>query len=277
MNAGLIARTVRRPIMQRVQSIDKGLDILESVGRHPRGIGTRALAKELGMNITSTHNMAATLKARGYLRQDVSTKQFYLGWQVMVLARNGNLNAELTQAAMPFVHQAAEAIGESVMLAALVDRRIVRVANLASPKALSVQDPEDLSSVAYCTATGKVLLASMASHALDDFLKDIALVKYTPDTIHTLDRIRAELEKVRHQGYATTCDELSEGVSAAAVPIPDPWQHMAAAIGTSAPSIRFDRAARTKALSVLRNAAASISRIWWAHPALPKEATPKLK
>lgn len=250
---------------------------MERVARHHQGIGTRALAKELDMNITSVHNMATTLKERGYLRQDGSTKRFHLGSQIMVLSRHGNLNVELTQAAMPFIRQAAEAVGESIMLTALVDRRITRVANLTSSKALSVQEPEDLSAVAYCTASGKVLLASLSPNALDEFLQDISIVKYTSNTIHTLAQIRAEVEKVRHQGYATTCDELSEGVSAVAVPVPDPWGHMAAAIGVSAPTIRFDRALRTKALSVLRTAAAEISRTWWAQPAPTKEAEPKGK
>ena len=189
----------------------------------------------------------------------------------MVLSRHGNLNVELTQTAMPFVRQASEAIGESIMLSAVVDRRIIRVANLTSAKALSVQEPEDLSVVAYCTASGKVLLASMASHEMEEFLKNIAIVKYTPNTIHTLAKIRAEIEKVRHQGYATTFDELSEGVSALAVPVPDPWGHMAAAIGMSAPSIRLNDTLRSKALDALHAAAAEISRTWWAQPSPPRK------
>ena len=258
--------------MARVQSIDKGLDILENVARHSQGIGTRALAKELGMNITSAHNMATTLKDRGYLRQDPFTKHFHLGSQIMVLSRHGNLNVELTQSAMPFVRQAAEALGESIMLSAVVDRRITRVANLTSVKALSVQEPEDLSAVAYCTASGKVLLASMAIHEMEEFLKDVSLLKYTPNTIHSLGKIRAEIEKVRHQGYATTSDELSEGVSAVAVPVPDPWGHMAAAIGMSAPTLRFNSMLCTEALNVLRVVAAEISRTWWAKPSPTKNS-----
>ena len=253
--------------MARVLSLDKALDILEQVARHPQGIGTRALAKELELTITSVHNIAATLRERGYLRQDPTTKRFHLGSQIMVLSRNGNLNVELVESAMPFVRRAAEEIGESIMVTALVDRRIARVANLTTSKILSVQEPEDLSSVAYCTASGKMLLASLSNREADEFLRDIALVKYTSHTLHTLSQIRAEVDKVRHQGHATTCDELLEGVSAVAVPIPDPWGHMSAAIAASAPTVRFDPAARTRAIKVLQEIAANISRAWWRGPA----------
>jgi DNA-binding IclR family transcriptional regulator len=255
--------------MALVLSIDKGLDILEAVARHRQGIGTRALAKELDINITTVHNMAATLKQRGYLQQDPHSKRFTLGSQLQVLARNANLTEALTQNALPFVRQMAHVIGETVMLAALVERRMVRLIYLTSPQALCVQEPEDLSSFAYCTASGKVLLAAMPGPVLEAYLRETPLMKYTDSTLHQPAKLRAEIEIVRHQGFATTRDEYCEGVSAVAVPVPNSWGTMAAALGIGAPTIRFDAKARARALEILRQNATLIAQAWWSHQPKP--------
>lgn len=257
--------------MPLVLSLDKSLDVMEAVAGHPEGIGTRALAKEIRINLTSVHNIAATLKRRGYLRQDAG-KRFLLGPRLMFLARHADFLNVMTESALPHVRALAKSVGESVLLAALVDGRIVRLVYMVSPQALAVQEPEDVGSGAYCTATGKVLLAAMSAHTLEAYMKETPLVRYTPRTLATSSKLRAELERVRHQGFAMTADELCEGVSGFAVPVSDPWRSISAALGVGAPTVRFGRKRREQVLNELRKTAALIARAWWSDRSTEKPA-----
>ncbi|MCX6906705.1 MAG: IclR family transcriptional regulator [Verrucomicrobia bacterium] len=247
--------------MPLVLSLDKSLDVLEAVAGHPEGIGTRALAKQIRINLTSVHNIGTTLKRRGYLRQD-SGKRFLLGPRLMFLARHADFLNVMTEIALPHVRLLAKSVGESVLLAALVDGRIVRLVYMVSPQALAVQESEDVGSGVYCTATGKVLLAAMPAHTLEAYMREMPLVRYTPRTIAS-SKLRAELERVRHQGYATTTDEACEGVSGLAVPVAVAWRSIAAALGVGAPTVRFGRKRREQVLNELRKTVALIARAWW--------------
>ncbi len=251
--------------MATISSLDRGLDVLEAVARHGHGVGTRALAKELGISVTSVHNMATTLVRRGYLAQDERTRHFLPGPHLALLSRRGSLADDLVQAAMSRLEAAATASGESVMLAGIVGSRIVRLAFLSAPQTLSVREPDDLGAVAHCTATGKMLLSCLPAPDLTDFLRTAPLQRFTPRTIHKPAAIKAELERVRTQGFAGVTDELSDGVSALAVLVPGSAALLPAAIGISAPTVRYDSAMRTRVMRILRDIGAEIGAIWSRH------------
>lgn len=249
--------------MPTVSSLDRGLDVLEAVVRHADGVGTRALAKELGISVTSVHNMATTLARRGYLAQADHTRQFVPGPHLSLLfGGSGSLVERLAQAAMPLLEAAAESSGESVMLAGFAAGRIVRLAFLTGPQTLSVREPDDIGGIAHCTATGKMLLSALAPADLAAFLQATRPRKFTPQTIHKPADLRAELERVRANGFATVSDELSPGISAVAIAVPAAARALPAALGISAPTIRYTPALRGRVMKILTQTAADIAAVW---------------
>jgi DNA-binding IclR family transcriptional regulator len=98
---------------------------------------------------------------------------------------------------------------------------------------------------------------------LENYLRETKFQQFTPNTICNPSALRAELEKVRREGYAQTRDECFEGVSAVAVPIFDPWGSVIASLGASAPTVRMQRAGQfEESLTALREAAKAIESIW---------------
>lgn len=251
--------------MATISSLDRGLDVLEAIVRHAHGVGTRALAKELGMSVTSVHNMASTLVQRGYLAQDDRTRQFHPGPHLALLSRASSLADDLTRAAMPLLRAAADSSGESVMLGGIVGARIVRLAFLAASQTLSVREPENFGDIAHCTAVGKVLLATMAAPDLAAFLRAAPPRRFTEHTIHKPADLRAELERVRTQGFARVVDEFADGVSALGVSVPGSEAILPAAIGISAPSVRYDAALQKRVMGILTDTAAGIGEVWARH------------
>lgn len=247
--------------MPTVLTLDKSLSLLEAVVASPQGVGTRALAKDLGLNVATVHNIAMTLVRRGYLRQDERTRQFHAGIRLSLLGCSRGAREPLGLIAREAVQRLSASLNESVMVVAMEHGHLTNLAFAPSRQALRVQEPEDMSAYAHCTAVGKVLLAHLEAPHLATFFTDRELDRHTPKTITTKAALDRELANVRNQGYAQTRDELCEGISAYAVPIRDPWGGVFAAIGASAPSFRMQRADTIKAtLAGLREAAATIEK-----------------
>jgi len=250
--------------MPKVLSLDKSLDVLEAIFAIPDGIGTRALAKRLDLNVATVHNIATTFCARGYLRQDPKTKAFLPGLRFMVLAKHPALNTSLlTEVVGEVIEDVAHRLNESVMLATMVHHRIINLKYVSSRQALRVTEPEDVTPISYCTAVGKALLASLSAPDLDAYLRETAFERFTPRTVVDAEVLRAEIDEIREKCYARSCDELADGVSALAVPVKAPWGAIVAGIGASAPTVRLQEADQIRdTLRELRSAADQIAKIW---------------
>lgn len=248
--------------MPKVLSLDKSLTVLEAIFQHRDGIGTRALAGELQLNVATVHNIAQTFCKRGYLRQDPDSKVFYPGIRLLLLGRHPSYIRSLSLAAAAIVDDVARKLNESVMLASMDHGRILNLKYVPSRQALRVQESEDMSQHAYCTAVGKILLTSMTEGELFTYLREVQFQSFTPHTITTEERLRQEIQVIREKGCAKTMDEFCEGISALAVPIYDPWGAIVAAIGASAPTVRMDRENFETTLQELRLAASQIEEQW---------------
>jgi Transcriptional regulator len=266
--------------MATVLTLEKSLGLLEAVVQAPQGLGTRALAKALGLNVSTVHNIATTFVQYGYLRQDEHTRHFHPGLRLHLLGRAPSCRTPFVAAARRIVQTLSVRLNESAMIVAFEDgHRITNIAFAPSRQALRVQEPEDMGAYAHCTAAGKILLARMSAPQLDEFVASYPLVRHTPSTITSRAALDLELKRTRERDYAQTRDELCEGISAYAVPIRDPWGSVFAAIGASAPSIRLRKAdVITATLQGLRSAAAEIEQILArsadSGPGTGKKATP---
>ena len=73
----------------------------------------------------------------------------------------------------------------------------------------------------------------------EERLGRIDLRPYTGHTITSRGRLRAELDTVREQGWASTTEEFEIGLNAVAAPVHDATGEVVAAVGVSGPSYRL--------------------------------------
>ena len=79
---------MRKGNMPKVLTVKKCFDLLECLASQEAGIGTRELARVLGMNVTTVHNIASTLLHLGYLSQDEKSKRFQIGGRFLLLGQH---------------------------------------------------------------------------------------------------------------------------------------------------------------------------------------------
>lgn len=109
----------------------------------------------------------------------------------------------------------------------------------------------------HASSSGKLLLASSDNAQLDQLLPR-PLPALTPHTITNRRALNRELDKIRAQRYASTVDELEEGLSGISVGIYSTDHAFLGTVNVSGLSQRFDHAARDRAVEHARDTARRI-------------------
>jgi IclR family pca regulon transcriptional regulator len=221
------------------QSLERGLAVL-GVFRPARCVlGVSELAEELGMSRSTTHRYVRTLVALGYLEQ-VAQRKYRLGLRVMDLGMTALTSTPLREHAHPYLLELCERSSFTVSLGVLDGSELLYVDRVRSFRPSQIMRDLDLhpgSRVpAYCTAMGKLLLASLSELEQRELLSVVRLSKRAPNTITRKKVLREELERITVTGLAGSDQELSAGIVAIAVAVRNEAREVVAAVGMAADS-----------------------------------------
>lgn len=242
---------------QAVQSIERALVILETLGQNPHGIGVTELAQSVGLHKSTVHRLLSTLLAFGYVEQDKDTERYGLGMKVLGLGLEVLHNLDFRKEALPYMKELVEMSRETVQLVVLDFGQVVVVERDHSPETITVN--LGLRADVHCTAEGKVLLAYLPVEKVLRILNKHEMRQYTMNTITDINNIMAHLEKVRNQGYAINAEELAEGLRAVAAPVFDHTGGVIAALSISGPTSRLTLERIARLVTVLKEACSSLS------------------
>ena len=195
------------------------------------------MARSTGLARAAARRFLLTLVDLGYIRVD--GRQFRLSPQVLELGRPYLSSLTLPEIALPHLRDATDELRESSSLAVLDGTDIVYVAHAPAKRILSISITIGTRDVAFATSLGRVLLAGQDDEWLDDYLATIELPPITPRTITTPDKLRAELMRVRRQGWALVDQELEDGLRAIAAPIHDEHGNVIAAANLAVHASRW--------------------------------------
>ena len=90
---------------RRPTSLEKALEICESLAAAPRGLSLSELAKGLRLPASTAHRLLATLKRRGYVRQDEDTDRYSLTMKMLDLSFRWLGRSEIRLHAYPLVRE----------------------------------------------------------------------------------------------------------------------------------------------------------------------------
>jgi IclR family pca regulon transcriptional regulator len=94
---------------------------------------------------------------------------------------------------------------------------------------------------AYCTSTGRVLLASLPVGELDAYLEHEARSAYTERTVTDAGALRTAIEQTRQRGFALVDQELEVALRSIAVPVRNAGGVVVAAMNASTRAARIGR------------------------------------
>ncbi len=218
--------------MSEIQSLARGLKILNLLGRSQDGISITELADTLGVDKGSASRLVSTLARYGYAEKDESNRRYHLGSQVVSLSRSVLARLPLREAAKPYLREMMVRTGECAHLAVPAQGRALYIDQVESPATLRVNAQVGTMNPLHCTALGKILLA------FGGLELPITLEIFTPRTITDPEALRHHMDEIRLLGYAVDDEEFDPGVRCIAVPVFDFRGKLAGSIGISGPATR---------------------------------------
>jgi DNA-binding IclR family transcriptional regulator len=221
--------------MTEIQSLARGLKILNLLENTLDGVSVTELADALEVDKGSASRLVSTLARYGYVERDDVTRRYHLGPQVVLLSRSVLTRLPLREAAKPFLRQLMERTGECAHLAVLAQGKALYIDQVESSATLRVNAAVGTMNPLHCTALGKVFLAFGEAEL------PTSLERFTPATIHDPQALRQNLAEARSLGYTLDDEEFDPGVRCIAVPVFDFRGKVAGSIGISGPSSRVTR------------------------------------
>ena len=243
-----------------IQSVAHALDVLEEFRGDAIELGVTELSKKLKLHKNNIFRLLATLEARGYIEQNKSTENYRLGLKSLELGQTFIRQMGLLRQARPTLEELAARANETSYLAIMRSQDVIYLDVVEANQTVRVASRVGLRLPPFCTAVGKVLIASDSEEELRKKLPQ-DLERRTSKTI-TDPRVMIEhLKKVHKQGYALDDEEYEDGVRCIAAPVRDYTGNVVAAISISGPAMRMtDKKIVEELVQAVREGGDEVSR-----------------
>jgi IclR family acetate operon transcriptional repressor len=245
---------------QRKPSAITGLQIVEFLAAHPRGVRLGDIANAVQMDRGLTHRMISAMQEDGWIVPVGDTGSYAITARVIHIGAMYTSRLDLAHQAQPYMEQLRSASGETVFLGELRDDEVVCVDRRLSDQTLSVLTKVGQSWPLIGTSMGSAILSARCKRL------DIDVSTQSEEVAATLSR-----------GYARDFGRYRSGVESVAAPIRDSTGVEVGAIAITAPTSRVTDEKITQFGHLVASAAVEISaRLGWTSEAhrLPPKAKP---
>ena len=245
------------------QSVTRVIRILEALCASPTPIGLAQLSRALNAPKSSLAALLRGLAEAGFVVPSegsyrLGPSAFGLG-SALLEARRRQWSDLIREG----MRKLADRSGETVLFAVRdTDGEQITYVDVIESRnpvrfAASVGDRRPL----YCTAGGRVFLASLAQDECRRYLSRLKPQQWTARTETDKRQLAAEIAAVRASGVAQTVDQAAEGVTGTAAAIRDAAGSVIGALIVAAPSSRLQDRRAELARLVLDEAAAISSSL----------------
>lgn len=203
-----------------IQSIERALDIMEAVAVYESGKSLTEISENVNLPKSTAFRIIATLMKRGYIDK-TEAGNYKMGLKLIEDASYHINNLELQTEARPFVSEVTAHLGLTSYLGVLDGDQVVYVEKINTASAVKLYSQIGTRVHAYCSSLGKCMLANYSKEELEEIMKDCSFIKFTPNTISSMEELHKELAIVRSRGWALDDCEHEAGQRCIGAPIYD--------------------------------------------------------
>jgi DNA-binding IclR family transcriptional regulator len=241
------------------RAVTRAVSLLKAFTDSQPEWGLSELAQAAGLNKTTTFRLLAALESEGLIARNPQTDAYRLGPEAIVLGGRALRANGLRAVSRAELEALAQETGETATLEVLTDSDALILDEVLSRHMIGGTPSIGTRWPAHTTSTGKTILA-----ALPDDLLNTALPRRLPTptdkSIADRETLRAELAKVRRQGYAVASEELEPGFVAIGAPVHDHNGQVIAAISVGGPKNRMPADRIAEIATLVKAAAERISK-----------------
>ncbi|WP_027214440.1 DNA-binding transcriptional regulator KdgR [Burkholderia sp. WSM2232] len=257
---------------ESASSIGRVFAILGAIGDRGQ-IGISELSQRLAMSKTTVHRVVQTLKALGFVTQEVETERYRLTIRLFELGAKALESVDLVREADVEMRRIGQLTREAVHLGAFDEDAIIYIHKIDADYGLRMQSRIGRRNPLHSTAIGKVLLAWMDPADAREVLSHVEFRKSTQKTLSSAEAVLSILPRVREQGYGEDNEEQEEGLQCIAVPVFDRFGRVIAGLSISFPTMRCGADTKSHYVALLRESGHAIStRLGYREAAAPRQA-----
>jgi IclR family KDG regulon transcriptional repressor len=243
---------------ESASSIGRVFAILGAIGDSGQ-IGISELSQRLAMSKTTVHRVIQTLKALGYVTQEVETERYRLTIRLFELGAKALESVDLVREADIEMRRIGQLTREAVHLGAFDEDAIIYIHKIDADYGLRMQSRIGRRNPLHSTAIGKVLLAWMEPADAREVLSHVEFRKSTQKTLTCAEAVLSILPHVREQGYGEDNEEQEEGLRCIAVPVFDRFGRVIAGLSVSFPTMRCGADTKSHYVALLKQSGLAIS------------------
>lgn len=203
-------------------ALGRVLTVLACFSEDESALLVAELARRTGIPLSSLHRLVATLVREGLLAR-APGHTYVIGARLWELGELSPLSLRLRETALPHLARLYEATGENVHLAVLdgpspETSSVLYVGRVTGRHSIPVVSRAGGRGPLHTTGVGKALLSTRDEPWLQRYFRAPREI----ETVHSIvdeAALRAELERARARGYATTREEMTLGNVSVAAPL----------------------------------------------------------
>jgi DNA-binding IclR family transcriptional regulator len=176
----------------------------------------------------------------GYLEPTGEPGRYRLSGKLVTLGELVASEGDVRRAALPYLQNLVQSLGETGHLAILEGTEAVTVGVVDGWQTVRMHSWVGKRSPAHCSSMGKALLAGLDASEIEARYPDARLEARTDRTITGREELKRHLAQVRERGYAVDREELEPHLCCVAGPVFDRTGAVVASISVSGPDSRLD-------------------------------------
>jgi DNA-binding IclR family transcriptional regulator len=223
----------------QVQSITRAFHILEQFSLQEDELSITEIKTRVNLPFSTVHRLLSSLEFLGYVSQNEKSGKYRLGYRAFILGSKVKPLNEIRSIVRVFLRDIFEKYNETVNFAIEFESKILCVETIGAQRRLIYTPGVGETHHLHATSVGKCILAFYEEEKRNRILSDLSFVVLTPNTITDVQKFRAELNKVREQGYATDNEESEIGLFCIGVPVLDSKTNCVGAVSLSIPVARM--------------------------------------
>jgi IclR family pca regulon transcriptional regulator len=227
--ASRILKSQKEPRSERLESLERGLRVLELFGKGDGHAFTMIeVADRLGYTRAAAMRILATLESMGYVRLDART--YTLTPRVLSLGYAYLVSLGFRAVAKPILDDLMRLTNETCSIGVLDGKDVVYVARSEARRLIRIDLAVGSRLPAHVNSMGRVMLSALPDRALDAFLRSIKLEKITARSVVDKAELKARIVAIRSAGYCYIDGEVEDRIAGLAAPIHDRQGRVIAAL-----------------------------------------------
>jgi IclR family transcriptional regulator, acetate operon repressor len=216
-----------------VQSVDRALQIIETLAEDDEGYRLSDLAVRTGLSTSTAHRLLTTLEKRRFVQFDRTESKWHVGAQSFAVGATFTRRRNFVALAMPYLRKLRDQTRETANLAVVDDASIIVLTRVESREIMRSLTKVGGRVAMVASGVGKAVLATYADEDVSAIIRRHGMPRLTEKSIVRASDLFRELATIREQGYAVDDEEARMGLRCVAAVVFNDCGEPQAAISVS--------------------------------------------